>query len=1139
MASITGSIPLTNFIAPNSSADSYPITKPIYGLGGLRTVGNTGERDAITSARREAGMVVYVADIQKYYTLKGPTGNGDWTEFLLGSSGGVTGATGARGTTGSTGAGYLATSSSEIELSGFSVGESIQVSVFAIPLPAYSIGQSLIILSDSNNFFIGTVTNWNSVASTVTLTITKLVGSATSSSWTINLVGEQGLQGNTGNTGNPGDLYKTTSSTLINLDGITTGEALTVIIPSGFAYSKAQGVLLANTSSNKLTATVSNYSGITLSIIVDTIFGTGGYTFWDVNLAGAVGQAGPQGLQGPTGNVGPTGISGPYVTTFNGLTGAVTGVCANVGNTFIGTQRFQTSQVNIPPVVIDNGVINLGNYVIATGNIDDQARQNIIFGTIPPLLSSIDLFNIFIGSQAGNLSGNGSQGSVHNTIIGFNALSNSTDPGYSVAIGNNALTSLTTIQPDNNIAIGYNAGSKRGAAGLPLTVSSSSIFLGKDARAAGNGQSNQIVIGNDAIGLGSNSTVIGTTGTTFARIYGLLDLPSGISASNIINSINGLTGTVGFSAGTGITLTTSENTLIISATAVSGLTSGVQSIGGLTGVISLVAGTGISFGISGNTLTIISTVSGSCIGACAGVQSLSGLTGTVGLSAGTGITLTTSGNTLIIAATAVSGITSAVLNVNGLTGTVGLSAGTGISITPSGNTLNITNTGVQTLTGLPGILLTGSTGAITITNTGVTSLNASSGITLSGSSGAITISNSGVRFINNTETGNVTNVAKTNAANTFTSNQAITRKTPKLTLSDSETFYSSAFEANQISFTSEFITTQTWIPSVAASTISFPGSTGTLALTSGTVSRINGLTGTVGLSAGTGITLSKSGNTLTISATAVSGITSAVLSIRGLTGIVGLSAGTGISITPSGNTLTIATTNSGSCGDGSAIISRLYPRLPENGLCAGDLISYNGSNAWTPIPREYLVTPSIWQTRKRVAISPDVGYPTSTVVIPGTGTLQILGATAPVGELIQMSLSGDDFGGTTLGIGTWWLNYVLYGSVGSGSDVGLFKGSYSGLTLLNAPRFYTATSLGGANRDVAGFAMLVRGTTYNAFDGRGGPYGNTSCSQDPNTMPLGVGSDCRGNGVMDWITCTPRYSYGFTYGGEFYECTPI
>ena len=79
--------------------------------------------------------------------------------------------------------------------------------------------------------------------------------------------------------------------------------------------------------------------------------------------------------------------------------------------------------------------------------------------------------------------------------------------------------------------------------------------------------------------MGSNTTVLGNTSITNARIYGLLDLPSGISAPNIINSINGITGIIGFSAGTGISITPSGNTLILSSTVVGG--SGNVTLSGL------------------------------------------------------------------------------------------------------------------------------------------------------------------------------------------------------------------------------------------------------------------------------------------------------------------------------------------------------------------------------------------------------------------------------------------------------------------------------------------------------------------------------------------------------------------------------
>jgi hypothetical protein len=141
-----------------------------------------------------------------------------------------------------------------------------------------------------------------------------------------------------------------------------------------------------------------------------------------------------------------------------------------------------------------------------------------------------------IGAGAGS----GICGGLYNTVVGFNALADGINPEYNVAIGANALRYITTGGPNNNIGIGYNAGSKRGSAGFNLTDASSSIFIGFDTRAGNNGQSNQIVIGNHARGLGSNSTVIGTNGTTFARIYGLLDLQSGLSASGATfsNTVN-------------------------------------------------------------------------------------------------------------------------------------------------------------------------------------------------------------------------------------------------------------------------------------------------------------------------------------------------------------------------------------------------------------------------------------------------------------------------------------------------------------------------------------------------------------------------------------------------------------------------
>lgn len=78
---ISGTIPVSGIIAPSSAQDTYPVTDPQYGLGGLRTVADTAERDALPTARRQVGMVVYVTDLAKHYILLNGISNTDWTEL--------------------------------------------------------------------------------------------------------------------------------------------------------------------------------------------------------------------------------------------------------------------------------------------------------------------------------------------------------------------------------------------------------------------------------------------------------------------------------------------------------------------------------------------------------------------------------------------------------------------------------------------------------------------------------------------------------------------------------------------------------------------------------------------------------------------------------------------------------------------------------------------------------------------------------------------------------------------------------------------------------------------------------------------------------------------------------------------------
>lgn len=65
MSAIPGGVRVQGFIAPTSSNDTYPVTDPHYGLGGLRTVLNLGQRDQIPAARRMVGMLVFVQQQNK------------------------------------------------------------------------------------------------------------------------------------------------------------------------------------------------------------------------------------------------------------------------------------------------------------------------------------------------------------------------------------------------------------------------------------------------------------------------------------------------------------------------------------------------------------------------------------------------------------------------------------------------------------------------------------------------------------------------------------------------------------------------------------------------------------------------------------------------------------------------------------------------------------------------------------------------------------------------------------------------------------------------------------------------------------------------------------------------------------------
>jgi len=147
--------------------------------------------------------------------------------------------------------------------------------------------------------------------------------------------------------------------------------------------------------------------------------------------------------------------------------------------------------------------------------------------------------NLFIGENAGNLTmGSTATSTTHasyNTGIGKLSLNNNTTGSNNSAVGMFSLRYNTT--GSNNSAVGLNSllsntsGAYNSALGLNSgryitdgttanETSNTSVYLGADTKALADGDSNEIVIGYNAIGLGSNTAVIGNSSITTTALRG-------------------------------------------------------------------------------------------------------------------------------------------------------------------------------------------------------------------------------------------------------------------------------------------------------------------------------------------------------------------------------------------------------------------------------------------------------------------------------------------------------------------------------------------------------------------------------------------------------------------------------------------
>lgn len=82
--SIPGTVQITGPLAPTSLTDTYPTHEAEYGAGGMRSVADHAARNAITTARREQGMLVVTNNDELTWMLLASPWDGtdaDWIQF--------------------------------------------------------------------------------------------------------------------------------------------------------------------------------------------------------------------------------------------------------------------------------------------------------------------------------------------------------------------------------------------------------------------------------------------------------------------------------------------------------------------------------------------------------------------------------------------------------------------------------------------------------------------------------------------------------------------------------------------------------------------------------------------------------------------------------------------------------------------------------------------------------------------------------------------------------------------------------------------------------------------------------------------------------------------------------------------------
>jgi hypothetical protein len=250
---------------------------------------------------------------------------------------------------------------------------------------------------------------------------------------------------------------------------------------------------------------------------------TGTYNTFVGNIAGLKNTTGVQNtfIGFSTGSNNTTGFENLFL-------GFQAGVANTIGanNTFLGKDT--------------GGKNTTGNFNTfigsKSGHDNTTSNYNTFIGDTSGYSNTIGTQNTFIGESSGF---NNTIGE-YNTFTGVNSGSNNTSASYNSFYG--VQSGFNNMTGAENSFFGTNSGRYISDGVTALTDINTSVFLGKDTKALANSQTNQIVIGYNAIGKGSNTVNIGNTSITNTYLNGAVTVNNAYSLPTITPTIGQVLG---------------------------------------------------------------------------------------------------------------------------------------------------------------------------------------------------------------------------------------------------------------------------------------------------------------------------------------------------------------------------------------------------------------------------------------------------------------------------------------------------------------------------------------------------------------------------------------------------------------------